>query len=122
MLTSFGRFCRKLRIDHGELLKHMADKLGVTSSYLSAVENGKRNVPQGWIEKISDLYSLNVEEQEKLKQAVFESQKIVKLDFEDLNADDKTTILALARQFKELDKKDKETIKAILLKNRKKGE
>ncbi|KHF28295.1 Helix-turn-helix domain protein [Anoxybacillus sp. BCO1] len=51
MLTEFGRFCRKLRIDNGELLKHMADKLGVTSSYLSAVENGKRNVPQDWVEK-----------------------------------------------------------------------
>jgi transcriptional regulator with XRE-family HTH domain len=45
MLTEFGQYLRKIRIDCGDLLKDMADKLGVTSSYLSAVETGKRNVP-----------------------------------------------------------------------------
>ena len=39
MLTSLGKFLRKLRIDRGEILKDMADKLGVTVSFLSAVEN-----------------------------------------------------------------------------------
>ena len=42
MLTSIGRFLRKLRIDHGEILKDMADALGVSSAFLSAVENGKK--------------------------------------------------------------------------------
>ena len=31
MLTSLGKFLRKLRIDQGEILKDMADKLGVQS-------------------------------------------------------------------------------------------
>ena len=30
------------RIQHGELLKDMADKLDVAPAYLSAIENGKR--------------------------------------------------------------------------------
>ena len=42
MLTALGKFLRKLRIDNGEILKDMADKLGVTASFLSAVENGKK--------------------------------------------------------------------------------
>ena len=42
MITSLGRFLRKLRIDQGEILKDMADKLGVSVSFLSAVENGKK--------------------------------------------------------------------------------
>lgn len=45
-LTEFGKFSRKLRIDNGELLKDMAIKLNVTVSYLSAVEIGKRNIPE----------------------------------------------------------------------------
>ena len=42
MLTALGRFLRKIRIDRNELLKDMADKLEVSASFLSAVENGKR--------------------------------------------------------------------------------
>ena len=32
MLTSIGRFLRKLRIDNGEILKDMAEALGVSSA------------------------------------------------------------------------------------------
>jgi len=118
MLTLFGKFCRKLRIDHGDLLKDMASKLGVTSSYLSAVENGKRNVPREWIVKISEIYSLSAEEQNALKQAVNDSQKVVKIDFEGYDNEDKNTLLALARQFKGLDEEDKDLIKNLLLKKK----
>ena len=33
MLTAFGKEVRKIRLDRGELLKTMADSLGVKSSY-----------------------------------------------------------------------------------------
>ena len=42
MLTRFGKRLRTLRIEENQRLKDMADKLGVTAAYLSAVENGKR--------------------------------------------------------------------------------
>ena len=46
MTTNFGKFCRKLRIDNDELLYDMAAKLGVSSAFLSKVENGKKNHQQ----------------------------------------------------------------------------
>ena len=52
MLTSFGCYLRKLRIDTGYLLKDLASYLCVTSSYLSAVEMGKRRIPDDWAEII----------------------------------------------------------------------
>ena len=55
MLTSIGRFLRKLRIDQGEILKDMAEKLNVTVSFLSAVENGKKKMPTAWNKKICDV-------------------------------------------------------------------
>lgn len=58
MATEFGKFCRKLRIDNDEHMVNMAEKLGVTSSYLSAVENGKRKVPEEWFNEISKHYTL----------------------------------------------------------------
>jgi len=41
MITEFGRILRNIRMDCNELLKDMADKLNITSSYLSAIEHGK---------------------------------------------------------------------------------
>lgn len=42
MITELGIFCRKLRIEYGERLSDMAQKLGVSSAFLSKVENGKK--------------------------------------------------------------------------------
>ena len=42
MLTQLGIFLRKLRLDSGEIMKEMAKKLKVSSSFLLAVENGEK--------------------------------------------------------------------------------
>lgn len=114
MLTQFGKFCRKLRIDNGELLKDMANKLDVTSSYLSAVENGKRNVPQEWPAQIIDFYALNKEQQMELSLALQESKKELRIDISSYDNEDKQVMMALAREYKDLDPEFKETIKSIL--------
>lgn len=118
MLTSFGKFCRKLRIDNGELLKDMANKLGVTSSYLSAVENGKRSVPQSWVKKISTDYSLNLRQIKELKKVAEESQFKSKLDLKDLNNNDKNLMTALARKINGMNDEEKVIIKNLLNKKK----
>jgi len=121
MLTLFGKFTRKLRIDSGELLKDMAEKLGVTSSYLSAVENGKRNVPQSWISKIADNYEITSDQFRELKEAVEKSRQTNKVDLKGMNSDDKDLMMALARRINGLDDQDKKDIKDIL-QNKQRGE
>lgn len=69
MLNTFGKYLRKLRIDRGELTKEMADKLGVTASYISAVETGKRAIPSLWVGKIAELYDLNDDQKAELAAA-----------------------------------------------------
>ena len=71
MLTQFGKELRHIRLDRDEKLKDMAEKLGVTVSYLSAVENGKRNIPDNWIEMIASEYYLSDEDVRNL-QKIFE--------------------------------------------------
>ena len=66
MLISIARFLRKLRIDNGEILKDMAEALGVSSAFLSAVENGKKKMPEGWIEKLKAIYSFAPQRQYKI--------------------------------------------------------
>ncbi len=114
MLTPFGKFCRKLRIDHGELLKDMADNLGVTSSYLSAIENGKRNVPLKWVSQLTEIYSLDQEMYNNLKEVAKQSKIINTLDVKDLNTDDKDLLMAFARKIDGMDDSDKLKIKKLL--------
>jgi len=120
MLSLFGKFVRKLRIDNGELLKDMAEKLGVTPSYLSAVENSKRNVPQNWQSIISEQYSLDETQESELANAIQESQLAMKFDLNKYNNADKSLMMAFARELKDLDEDNKLKIREIL-RNHKNG-
>lgn len=80
MLTAFGKFCRKLRIERDEILKNMSDKLGVTPSYLSAAERGKRKIPKTWGKLITTIYNLTPTQQQELLNAITSSALALKLD------------------------------------------
>ena len=103
MLTEFGQYLRKLRIDFEELLKDMADKLGVTPSYLSAVETGKRNIPDDWVEKIGQFYELDMFQLEALKNAAANSAKTVTIDLSNMIPKKRETALLFARTFDDFD-------------------
>jgi transcriptional regulator with XRE-family HTH domain len=114
MLTEFGQYLRKLRIDCDELLKDMSDKLGVTSSYLSAVETGKRNIPDDWVEKISKYYSLHMFDKEALQIAAANSALTVTMDLSKMVPKRKETALLFARKFDSVDDSTIETIRKLL--------
>lgn len=116
MITSFGKFCRKLRIDNGEILKDMALKLGVTSSYLSAVENGKRKIPEDWAEKIIEYYDLKKEDVRELEMAIMDSQNTFTINTESYNQEDKNLLLAFAREFGAMDDSQKKEMKKLFIK------
>ena len=48
--TKFGEFMRIQRIKHHEVMGDSAKLFDVSMQYISAVENGKRNVPDGWLD------------------------------------------------------------------------
>ena len=58
-MTPFGDRMRKLRAERGITLKDMADGIGVSSAYLSALEHGKRGRP-GWhlIQRILTFFNI----------------------------------------------------------------
>jgi len=114
MLTEFGKFLRRLRIDNEELLKSMAEKLGVSSSYLSAVETGKRNIPDDWEEKIIQLYKLDMIEQEDLQNAIAISTRAVTMDLSKMVSKKKETALLFARKFDDVDDSAIEEIRKLL--------
>lgn len=85
MATEFGKFLRKLRIDQNETLKEMADKFEYAPSYLSGIENGKRNIPKTLLEKIVDTYNLPSAQADILKDIVQRSVPVFEIENDDDN-------------------------------------
>ena len=114
MLTEFGKALRKIRIDKNELLKEMSDKLGVTASYLSAVEHGKREIPSEWITRITVLYNLDKEMKKQLIFAADQSRLSITLKLDGVNTKTSTLVNAFARKFENLNQSDIDKMMDIL--------
>lgn len=114
MITSLGRFLRKLRIDQGEILKDMADKLGVSVSFLSAVENGKKRMPSTWNTKLCKLYQMTPEQKQTFTTAIAETEESLEMDFYGVAAGKRELAVSFARKFSDFDEGQMEAIKKIL--------
>lgn len=97
-VTNFGKYLRKLRIDKEEKLEDMADKLSVSSAYLSAIELGKRNIPQDMLYKIANIYNLSEDNISDLKYIIFTSQKTIRVDMTCLSDDNKKVLYHMIYQ------------------------
>lgn len=114
MLTAFGKELRRLRITVDEMIRDMAGKLGVTASYLSAVETGKRQIPDGWVGRISELYSLSSAETDLLQKAADASALSVKFNLDGMSNCRRQTAVLFAREFGNLDDQKIEQIRMLL--------
>lgn len=114
MITAFGKFLRILRIDNGEILKTMAEKLEVTSSFLSAVENGKKKIPSDWEGRISKLYSLSNEKIAEMQRAISETNECVEIGLANLNFQQRELAFSFARKLNGFDDNELEKLWRIL--------
>ena len=114
MVSNLGRLLRKIRIDNDEILKDMADRFGVTASYLSAVENGKRAFPGSWETIIHDSYCLNEHQKKELRSAIIESVESINMDVADSNYANKEVAFTFARRITDLPAGKLEEIRKIL--------
>ncbi len=109
--TTFGEYLRILRIKNHEVMGDMAAKLEVSVPFLSAVENGRKNIPRGWIEKIAQMYSLSAYEVQSLKTAEEESLTQYKIRVGNAGVTQRKAAMQFARSF---DNMDDETAARIL--------
>ncbi len=103
-MTPFGDRMRKLRSERGITLKEMAEALGVSSAYLSALEHGKRGRP-GWhlIQRILAYFNIIWDEADEVVRLARISHPRITIDTSGL--DPKATELAnrLADEIGKLD-------------------
>ncbi len=101
--TPFGEFVRILRIKNHQVMGDMAKMLGTSTPFLSAVENGKKNIPTEWIQKIADYYTLSTADKKELEAAVEESRIQYKIIPKDAGKNQRRAALEFARSFDEID-------------------
>lgn len=109
--TKYGEFMRILRVKFHEVMGDTAALLGVKLPFVSAVENGKRNVPEEWYDKIVNHYNLSVDEQRELKEAILDSKTQMKISLVNANNVKRRMALQFQRSF---DGIDEETAKKII--------
>ena len=97
MLTEFGKLLRIIRINSGDTSRDMAKKLGLSASYLSAIEGGKRNIPTDMEIMLSKSYPLSKIDIEKLRSAMLSSSDSVKINLTDFAEKKQRVIMAIAQ-------------------------
>ncbi|MBD5169224.1 MAG: helix-turn-helix domain-containing protein [Oscillibacter sp.] len=110
MLSKFGIALRKVRLDKQILLKDMANDLQVTSAFLSSVETGRRKIPNGWINKICELYSLSDDERDSLEMAKAKTEQEIRIPISSSTDMQKDLAFSLAKALDGLSDADVERI------------
>lgn len=114
MVTAFGKFLRKLRVEQELVLRDMATSLGVSSAQLSAMELGKRTIQPQLAEKIVATYGVsNVAE---IEQLIDVSQPSLKTDLTSGNDKQRETMIMFARAFNELSDEQIKSVQEIIMK------
>ena len=119
MVTAFGKFCRKLRIDRCQILLDMGEYLQVSPAFLSAVENGKKNIPAQWRDKIVKAYKLSEEKSLELMDAINKSKTEIRINLSKHSEHERHLAKAFAREFCSLNSEQKKEIFKMLSAERK---
>lgn len=109
-MTEFGIFNRILRVKLGINQKDMAKTLGISNTYLSAMEIGNRPVKQCDIRNIISAYQLDGEEIDEIWKAYYNSRFDISFNLYAVSDKKATLIRLLDKEFGKIDDETAEKI------------
>ena len=114
-MTPFGQRVRDLRRAKGVSQKEMAAALGVSASYLSALEHGRRGAPSwSFVQKTIGYFNVIWDEAEELQRIALRSDPRVVLDTAGLSPQATALANRLAGMIGMLDEDGLERLHALL--------
>ncbi len=113
--TRFGEEPRILRTKRHQNQKEMADVLGVSKSFLSAVEIGKNAIPKDWIDIITDRYHLKPYHRQLLEDAARRSRTHIRINLKGYPVYKRDLAIAFEDAFDQIDDEMAEKIVNKLL-------
>ncbi len=114
MRTLLGDYLRGIRMKADLSLRKMATDLGISPAFLSAVENGKKKMPDSWFTLIPETYNLSKEESDEFKDIAYESFETVELNLANAKDANKKLAIRFARRFDEIDENTCEELLELL--------
>lgn len=111
LANEVGRFLRKLRIDKGEVLHDMAQKMGCSTAFISALELGKRQVTRDFRDRLCETYALSQEQCAEFDDAISLAKDKIEIGLRGLNQNSRDMLLAFARKMQTLN--DEESSKLL---------
>jgi Zn-dependent peptidase ImmA (M78 family) len=99
-LTAFGIEIRKLRLDKRMRLLDLAQRLDKSPAFLSAIETGRKPIPDGFVLEIARAIDLSTEELSRLRKAADRTRK--HLTIERLPENQREIVAAFSRRIDEV--------------------
>lgn len=112
--TELGKELRRIRIDEEERLMDMADRLGKSAAFISALERGSKNPPAGFEDVVVKAYALVGAAAEAIQKAADRSRKAFVIEANSPLARDTASLMA--RRMDNLSDDELKSIFAILTK------
>ena len=104
MHAKLGDFLIDYRDRHDYSLRQMASVLGVSAAFLSALEVGKKKIPDTFYDRLLEKFIFTKKEKKNLKDAIALSNGSVEIDLCGLNKTEREVSILFARNFKHLSK------------------
>ena len=100
-------------------MQELANRLNITKSFLSLIENGKKLVPLDYADKITKIFDLNNQEKEILKSTIQYSNNRVEISLNNMNESQKKVSIEFAKQINDATPEMIEDLEKILSRNSK---
>ena len=125
MYTAFGKALKILRLELGIRLYDMANTLGISSAFLSALETGRKNIPLDFLKDLITHYSLSDKQKQSIKIAEevtrkeeFAKKKAHHIRISSTDNDVHELTLAFARRINSLTEEEKKQLQKMFRLNR----
>lgn len=114
-MLSLTVFLKQLRLkNNNERLSDMARKVGISSSYLSSIENKKRKMNDKLLKKIVDIYALSKDEADQLTVLRNLAAQEINIPLKDMDEEKKETIVKFLSNIDTLSSDDFQKINYML--------
>ena len=115
MTTEFGKVLRKIRVDRDMTLADLAEVLGVSAAFLSALETGRKPVPPMFVSKVIAAIDLTGEVAESLRVTAAQSRsKAVVIPLAGKDAFSKRLAVAFARRLDDMPSREVQELLKLL--------
>jgi len=114
MATEFGTTVKQLRQLAGMTLLEVAQKMDVSIAFLSAIENGRKRVPDDFVDKVGAALPAARQQADELEAMASQARGQVVVPLTQASRKDADLATVLARKFNSLSEKQKDRIREII--------